>query len=34
MHALKGDPEEPLHKPGCPWYIDYRLRWWPRSVAA
>ncbi len=25
---LKGDPDEPLHRPGCRWHISYRLRWW------
>lgn len=27
-HRIKGDPEHPLHEPGCRWFIDYQLPWW------
>lgn len=33
LHHLKGDPQRPLHEPGCRWFVDYRLRWWPAPGA-
>ncbi|WP_159794492.1 hypothetical protein [Puerhibacterium puerhi] len=31
LHRIKGDPERPLHEPGCRWHIAYRPRWWKDS---
>ena len=31
LNRIIGDPEHPLHEPGCRWYIAYRMFWWKKA---